>query len=281
MKGIHILLAFCVFVLFSCTSNTSDKVEKVSDSNESEGLTELASKVQWKYDMLLVNHINAPVKLLSENEFDKDKYDEGLTNPLSNSDKYNSNDIKAINLGVYGSDLAYISTYGQTQDIIDYFIGIKKIAEDLAIPVFTAEAMQQFEDAKSEEGKMIDLIYNKYEEMDKFLVENERFEVLTLITAGGYIEGMHLALSLIKTEDFKDEAKFVMEQKATLANLQSILSDFEGSNAYISNINSSFNTLSEAFKGVDYDKAMDADNIGALEAAVSSLREKLIADTLS
>ena len=54
-------------------------------------------------------------------------------------------------------------------------------------------------------------------------------------------------------QDFKDEAKFVMEQKATLANLQSILSDFEGSNDYISNINSSFNTLSEAFKGVDYD----------------------------
>ena len=171
MNTLQYILIGSLLILNACTEQKVD--ETVGEENTQQELSEMATKVQWKYDMLLVNHINAPVKLLAGNDFDKKGFDEGLTNPLSNSDKYNTNNTKALALGIYGSDLGYISTYDQTQEMIDYILKLKKISDELGIPVFDAETIEQFEAAKEDEQKTTDLIYKKYEEMDKYLVENE------------------------------------------------------------------------------------------------------------
>jgi len=251
--------------------------EAPGEEKAQQELSEMATKVQWKYDMLLVNHINAPVKLLAGNDFDKKAFNEGLTNPLSNSDKYNSNNTKSLALGIYGSDLGYISTYNQTQEMIDYFLKLKNISDELGIPVFDSEVIEQFETAKEDEQKTIDLIYKKYEEMDKYLVENERYEVLTLITAAGYVEGLHISLDQIINYELNNEKEILIEQKAVLNNLLSILADFKD-NAYINNINSDLTLVLKAFNGIDYDKSFDKVNLGSLQNTISQLREKIISD---
>ena len=125
MNTLQYILIGCLLFFSSCAEQ---KVEETSGEEKAhQELSEMATKVQWKYDMLLVNHINAPVKLLAGNDFDKKTFNEGLTNPLSNSDKYNSNNTKSLALGIYGSDLGYISTYNQTQEMIDYFLKLKEI----------------------------------------------------------------------------------------------------------------------------------------------------------
>jgi hypothetical protein len=264
--------------LFFFTACAEHKVEESAvEENAQNELNEKASKVQWKYDMLLVNHINTPVKLLAGNDFDKKGFNEGLTNPLSNSDKYNSNNTKSMALGIYGSDLGYISTYNQTQEMIDYFLKLKNISDELGIPVFDSEVIEQFEAAKEDEQKTIDLIFKKYEEMDKYLVENERYEVLTLITAAGYVEGLHISLDQIINYDLNNEKEILIEQKAVLNNLMSILADFKG-NKYINNINSDLKGVLKAFNGIDYDKAFDQKGLGVLQKELNKLREKIISD---
>jgi len=275
MNTLQYILIGCLLFFSACAEQ---KVEETSGEEKAQQeLSEMATKVQWKYDMLLVNHINAPVKLLAGNDFDKKTFNEGLTNPLSNSDKYNSNNTKSLALGIYGSDLGYISTYNQTQEMIDYFLKLKKISDELGIPVFDSKVIEQFEAAKEDEQKTIDLIYKKYEEMDKYLVENERFEVLTLITAAGYVEGLHISLDQIINNELTNEKEILIEQKAILNNLMNILADFKD-NTYINNINSDLSLVLKAFNIIDYDKSLDKTNLGSLQNAISQLREKIISD---
>ena len=275
MNTLQYILIGSLLILNACAEQKP--AETAGEENTQQELSEMATKVQWKYDMLLVNHISAPVKLLADNDFDKKGFNEGLTNPLSNSEKYNTNNTKALALGIYGSDLGYISTYDQTQEMIDYILKLKKISDELGIPVFDAETIKQFEAAKEDEQKTIDLIYKKYEEMDKYLVENERYEVLTLITSAGYVEGLHISLDQIINNDLSNEKEILIEQKAILNNLLNILADFKD-NDYINNINSDLKDVLKAFNGIDYDKSFDKANLGALKKALNKLRKKIISD---
>tara|TARA_B100000683_G_scaffold138775_1_gene135262 strand:- start:357 stop:1199 length:843 start_codon:yes stop_codon:yes gene_type:complete len=275
MKGFSIITFILILFSFTSCENTEQPIQESVTSDKSEGLDETASLIQWKYDMILVNHIKAPVEFLTANTFDKSKFKEGLTNAVSNVDAYNNNDSKSINLGVYGADLGYLSAYEQNQELINYFLTVKQLSEDLSIPVFNAETMEQFESAKSEEGKMIDLIYKKYEEMDVFLVENERFETLTLITCGAFIEGLKLGLHIVITEDMTDESKFLMQQKALLANLLDIVKDFEGKNEALSEVQSSFEDLTVKFDAIDFDKAMEGEKINSLGESLSAFSVEL------
>lgn len=55
----------------------------------------------------------------------------GITNPVDNIKKYYTSASKAINLGVYGADLSYVTLYNIQQEVIDYMDGIRMLANDL------------------------------------------------------------------------------------------------------------------------------------------------------
>ena len=63
------------------------------------------------------------------------KYSSGLLNSPDNLSKYNSNYKKALNLGVYGTDLGYTNIYQQNQDGIKFLASIKQLANELKIPL--------------------------------------------------------------------------------------------------------------------------------------------------
>ena len=64
------------------------------------------------------------------------KYNGSLLNQSDNLPKYNNNYKKALNLGVYGTDLGYTNIYGQNQDGIKYISSIKSLADELNIGQF-------------------------------------------------------------------------------------------------------------------------------------------------
>src|SRR5258708_2803907 len=64
------------------------------------------------------------------------KYNATILNPADNLSKYNSNFKKALNLGIYGTDLGYTNIYEQNQDGIKYLTTIKSLADGLNIGQF-------------------------------------------------------------------------------------------------------------------------------------------------
>ena len=64
------------------------------------------------------------------------KYNVGYLNSADNLSKYNSNYKKALNLGIYGTDLGYTNIYEQNQDGLKYMTTIKSLADGLNIGQF-------------------------------------------------------------------------------------------------------------------------------------------------
>ena len=64
------------------------------------------------------------------------KYNVGMLNTPDNLSKFNSNYKKALNLGVFGTDLGYTNIYEQNQDGIRYLSSIKSLADGLNIGQF-------------------------------------------------------------------------------------------------------------------------------------------------
>ena len=61
------------------------------------------------------------------------EYNEELMNPISNTSKYITSRSKALNLGIYSTDLSYASLFDQSQATLDYIGAAKEMADGLNI----------------------------------------------------------------------------------------------------------------------------------------------------
>src|SRR5687768_2269043 len=82
-----------------------------------------------KIDEELVNgilqQIPSPLEISSILKESGSKYQAGILNSDNNLPKYNNNFSKALNLGVYGTDLGYTNIYEQSKDGIKFLAAIK------------------------------------------------------------------------------------------------------------------------------------------------------------
>ena len=59
------------------------------------------------------------------------EYNEGLMNPTENTSRYITSKSKALNLGIYSTDLSYASLFDQTQATLSYIEAAKEMADGL------------------------------------------------------------------------------------------------------------------------------------------------------
>ncbi|MCC7051152.1 MAG: hypothetical protein IT239_05170, partial [Bacteroidia bacterium] len=111
--------------LYSCggDSDTSEKVVESIDSNKTNvikvgnALISIPSPVQTA---LLIKKIGA-------------NYNKSILNSPTKKASYTTAFKKAINLGVYGADLGYVTIYDQTQDALGYMGAIKNLGDELGV----------------------------------------------------------------------------------------------------------------------------------------------------
>ncbi len=64
------------------------------------------------------------------------KYNPAILNSTDKVSSYNTEYKKALNLGVYSTDLGYANIYSQSQDAIGFLTGVKDMADGLNIGKF-------------------------------------------------------------------------------------------------------------------------------------------------
>ncbi len=154
-------------------------------------------------------------------------YNKGMLNVPSNVTKYSTNFKKAINLGVYGADLGYVTLYDQTQDAISYLTAIKSIGDDLGVSsAFDMELVERFEKNIGNQDSLLALVSDAYKSSDRYLKNNQQNDVGGLILAGGWIESLYFATNAAEMTKNADVIKRIGEQKTTLSNLIKLLTPF-------------------------------------------------------
>lgn len=146
-------------------------------------------------------------------------YNEELMNPVSNSSRYITSKSKALNLGIYSTDLSYASLFDQSQATLDYIGAAKEMADGLNIlDAIDEETVNQLEEQINNRDAIIDIISETLMNSSAFLKENELEGTASVVLVGGWIEGLYIATNLVD-ENRLDDNKLVeriVDQKLSL-----------------------------------------------------------------
>lgn len=167
----------------------------------------------------------APIEMASLIKETGVRFDDQLLHDLSAANKYNTNLKMALSLGAYATDMSVSGMFSQSQKMVDYLKTLKDITRRLGIvQIMDENAIRKLEGTNVSKDEMLNVISEVYMNTNQYLTENNRRNVATMVMAGGWVEGLYLALNLIDTNHLnKDIVERIIAQKLALATMQNIV----------------------------------------------------------
>lgn len=207
------------FASCTCSPKKSQKTEAVQIEK-----TEVESEVrEFVYPLPTSYEI---VEMLNKIEA---TYIFDLTNNPANADKYFTEKAKAINLGIYGGDLSYASTYNQKQETVNFIDASRKLLEGLDLQGAVREDLpEQIEANEDNKEALVELITDSFYDTYDFLHKNNRAPVSSLVMAGAWVEGVYIATHISEeTFNSKEMIEIILKQKEPLVKLMEILAQYK------------------------------------------------------
>ncbi len=229
------------------------------------------------------------------------KYNSGILNTSENLSKYNSNYKKALNLGVYGTDLGYTNIYEQNQDGLKYLTSIKSLADGLNIgQFFDIETIGRLATNSKNLDSLLLITTQNFNSINHYLQTQSRANLSVLLLIGGWVEAMQITCQ-VASKDAKNkelqekigEQKIILEQIVLLlsfykddGNMASLLKDMEELKVAFDKINITY-TYKESTMQIIDGVAVIKDNstttiniteqdVAAIRTLTNSIRNKII-----
>lgn len=189
-----ILLMLLTLGLWSCGSSTKE------EGNNSEEFKQAEQSLQDQIEELVYN-IPSPSEIPYLLEATGAEYNQSLINDKQKADQYSTiSDKAALNLGVYAADIGYLSSYGKTQEAIDYLNASKKLADNLGvIGSFDVAVLQSFESNIGNKDSLAAIINRSIQKTDDYLKDDSRNKLAALVLTGSFVEGLYISTGLIKS----------------------------------------------------------------------------------
>ena len=179
------------------------------------------------------------------------KYNAKYLNAIENVDKYSTVTSKALNLGIYGSDLSFTSIFDQTQESMLYLRCTNKLATGLGISgAFDEKTTSRIEANMENRDSLLSIISDSYWTADAYLKDNGQPGVSALIVAGGWIEGLYIATQIANTTKNTDITTRIGEQKLSLDNLVALLDSYKKDNQGVTDALKSVSELKKIYDAI-------------------------------
>lgn len=177
----------------------------------------------------IIQQIPSPLEISVLLKESGTKYDRTLLNSPDNISKYNSNYRKALNLGIYGTDLGYTNIYEQNQDGLDYMAAIKELANGLNIgQFFDIETIGRLATNSKNLDSLLLITTQNFNSINHYLQEQNRANLSVLLLTGGWMEAMHITCQVsAKDPANKELQEKIGEQKIILENIVLLLSFYQ------------------------------------------------------
>ena len=196
MKNFTVAISLFFFISIltqSCGSGDNTKKSE-EESSQTPSVDQLSPEALVNLGLIMVN-IPSPTVIMSSLTQSNFKFDKSFVNPIEKASDYSTNYQVAINLGVYGADLGYVSIFNQTQEVISYFNQVNSMAEKIGVSgVFDKDFLNDINSNLNNPDTLDALISLAFQKMHDNLKTNDRLSTTAVSIAGGWIEGLHLAL---------------------------------------------------------------------------------------
>src|SRR6187551_173115 len=178
---------------------------------------------------VILEQIPSPLKIAMLLKESGKKYNSGFLNPADNISKYNSNFKKALNLGVYGTDLGYTNIYEQNQDRVKYMASIKELADGLNIgQFFDIETIGRLATNSKNLDSLLLITTQNFNSINHYLQTQQRANLSVLFLTGGWLEALHITCEVATANPTnKQLQETIGEQKIILENIKLLLSFYK------------------------------------------------------
>jgi polyhydroxyalkanoate synthesis regulator phasin len=224
-KGV---IASSLLIFMACGGNTSEQpTDGAALMEDTIAEEEEADKVVYYATPSMVE-IAAVIKSTGAN------FSSDVLNKTENKKNYTTNYKRAVNMGVYGADLAYSAMFEETQSAINYLRTVKEMTDEMGMDgVFEASLLEQIESNIADRDALLGIISDFYWSADSYLEDNDRGEVASLVVVGGWIEATYISTTMALNSPKNVEIRNrIAEQKLILKNLIMLMgSKSEGNDA--------------------------------------------------
>lgn len=178
-------------------------------------------------------------------------YDKSVLNASNKSSQYSTNFAKAINLGIYGADLGYVTIYDQSQDAIGYLNAAKKLSDGLGVSAaFDQKTIERFTKNLGNKDSMLALVGVAYRASDAYLKTNDLSDISGLVLAGGWIESLYFTTGIYKAKPNEEIKRRIAEQKLSLQSLVKLMAPYASQPEYTKFIDG-LKELAKIYESVD------------------------------
>lgn len=231
MKTIPYRLAFLVALLvffmaiLSCKSNKKKELQATQkkDSLSQKPSDTIAKNIEKSTFYKIPSPAELFVFLKEEGKF----FNPNSLNPIENKDKYNTTSSKALNFGIYASDLAYCSMFEKNQETAKYYSVAKELADELGlVKGFDKNLTQRLENNINNSDSLFHIANEAYWRAYNFLEREDKTNILPYIIVGNWIESVYIAIySIDKFEPDDIVIKRIADQDLVLDNLMAYLNN--------------------------------------------------------
>jgi len=216
-----------VFMLNSCGDSSDEaQVQKEGEKKVNVDLLDPDRSFNTTFDGKLFS-VPSPVQTALLIKSLNIPFNEALLNKKDNAKKYSTSTAQAINLGIYGADLGYVTLYDQSAKSLNYLSVVEDLSSKLGIAkAFDKAFIERFEKNSNSEDSMLVILSDGFRKADNFLKENDQKNTSALILTGGWLESMYFATQLYnETKDEKILSR-IGDQKQSLETIIELIEKY-------------------------------------------------------
>jgi hypothetical protein len=267
-----------------------------SSNTENADSTQIQQSAPISFDKI-INDVPKPTNIPALLQRSGIDFVPSLTNPADKAQNYlTTNSVAALNLGIYTTDLGYLCSFSKSEEAIAYFKASQQLAGKLGITgAFETSLMDRFQKNLANKDSLTILVEKSTEVAKVFLNENQQYNVAAMMVTGSFIEGLHLATTLvdsfpselkgIKDQVLVDLVRTVLEQKKGLSDIIKVLEPIEATDAQAKELLASLRPLYQKYEALKIDERIQqnqgnlmfkAEDLKEITIAVKELRYKIV-----
>jgi len=198
-----------------------------------------------------------------------------ICNSNENVDNYFMQKEKALNLGVYGADLSYASTYNMKQETMLYLKASKRLTDEMEISTaFNTNYVERIENSIEKGDSLISIISDSFYDTYDYLIANEKDKLAILVMAGSWIEGLYITSQIALTAG--DNTKFleiIAQQKNSLNTLLEVMDPVKDDEDTLE-IYSGLTNLSKLYNTIE--EVITDEQLVEISKSIESLRNSIV-----
>lgn len=212
-----ITIAFALLAL-GCGSPATENNESTTDSSE------IALKDEVVSAENVFIYIPSPLQTAELIKQAGAKYNRELLSNPADATIYTNTASMALNMGIYGSDLAFAGIFNQTADVVKYMACARKLADGLHVTAaFSNDRQTRLENNINNRDSVLGIITDSFWDCDAMLQDNNQRHASALMIAGGWIEGLYLACHVAESTKNNAIRMRIAEQRSSLDKLIVVL----------------------------------------------------------